>query len=68
MKKVLGILAVSAILASCGGGAETKTEETVKAADSTVAAAADTAKAVIDSTTKAAVDTVKAKVDSAVKK
>jgi hypothetical protein len=70
MIKVLGIFAAAAIFAACNSGSS----DAAKAADSTVTAVADTAKAAIDSTVakvdstaKAAVDSVKAVADTAKK-
>ena len=67
MKKLLLVLAIGTFVVSCNNSADSA----AKAADSTVTATADSAKAKIDSVAKTAdsavkavVDTAKAKVDS----
>ena len=67
MKKVLVILAMGAIFASCGAS-ETKVEEAATAAADTAAAKVE---AVVDSTAavvEAKVDSLAAKIDSSIKK
>ncbi len=68
MKKVLAILAISFVFASCGNEASTedaaqKAADSTRVADSLAKVAADAA-AAADSATKAAADTVKAAADS----